>query len=104
MRAKLSEARRKLTSLSARQQAAVARKQFHATLPGTTSNGLARFEQMQARVEFAEAEATAFADLCEHRNDNLEASLTAREDAQSIEAELATLKQKVRSERERAGG
>jgi phage shock protein A len=68
MNAKLSEAKRNLTTLSARRQAAEVRKKAMNTMASAESLALGdgafeKFERMKEKVERAEAEAEALAEL-----------------------------------------
>ena len=67
MKAKLAEARRNLATLSARQRAADFRKKMERRAVGVTSeiddSAFAKFDRMKAKVEQAEAEAEALAEL-----------------------------------------
>ncbi len=68
MQARLSEAKRNLATLVARKRAADFRKKMH-SMPGLLDsplddkNAFAKFDRLQARVEQAEAEADALAEL-----------------------------------------
>ena len=67
MQAKLSEAKRNLSTLSARQRAADFKKKMHTTPSVLESSGaddaFSKFERMREKVERAEAEADALAEL-----------------------------------------
>lgn len=101
MKAKLSEGKRNLATLSARKRAADFRKKMETQAAGLTSDvdqsAFAKFDRMKAKVEQAEAEAAAMAELR-----GLETAAPA-EDVQcvsdegaDISAELADLKRKLR--------
>jgi phage shock protein A len=81
MRAKLAEARRKLATLSARKNAADARKQFSrfATGPFAQPSGFSRFAQLQDRVALAEAEANALLELHQAPTDDPDAEFASSE-------------------------
>ena len=101
MKAKLSEAKRSLASLSARQRAANFRKQMASQDIGVSSEveegAFTKFDRMKAKVEQAEAEAEAMAEL---RSSDVAAVSLADEDVFSsdddldISAELAQMKAK----------
>jgi len=64
MRLKLSEARRKLAEISARNRAAVARRKFVEAIPSEAASGAAStFDRICARVEQSEAESEALLEL-----------------------------------------
>ena len=64
------------------------------------TNGFARFERMSQRIDQAEAEARALAELHESGETDLEADIASREHARRVEDELATLKGRLRTSRE----
>jgi phage shock protein A len=99
MKAKVSEARRNLTTLSARQRAADFRKRMHCQAAGLTTDvgdrAFAKFDRLKARVEQTEAEAEAMAEL---RARNARAStddveVTGHE--LEVDAELAEIKRRL---------
>src|SRR5262245_335447 len=94
MRAKHSEAKRKLATLAARNRVAHARERFQTVSAGVAGprNAFAQFERMIEKVEFAEAEVDAMADLSRGDNTTVESAFNAREDDLAIEAELNALK------------
>lgn len=100
MKAKLAEGKRNLASLSARKQAADFRKKMDSQAAGLTAdvdqNAFAKFDRLKSKVEQAEAEAEAIAELR-----GMEAGGTA-EDVEEIPdeeldvaAELAELKRSL---------
>lgn len=101
MKAKLAEAKRNLSTLSARKKAADFKKKVHTSAvlseTGTTGDdAFAKFDRLRERVEQAEAEADALAELRGVATDDLdsrtaEASTPAQDE---IEAQLQALKQK----------
>ena len=105
MKAKLSEAKRSLASLSARQRAANFRKQMASQDIGVCSeveeDAFAKFDRMKNKVEQAEAEAEAMAEL---RNSGVAAVAIDDEDDFSsdedleVSAELARMKSKLEKE------
>jgi phage shock protein A len=97
MRAKESEARRKLASLAARRQAAQNSRASCEIAGGYSSrtNGFARFERMHHQIEQAEAESEALAELYENAAVRLEAEIASREEARRVEAELAAIKERL---------
>ncbi len=102
MRAKEAEARRKLASLSARRQMVEAGRALRGMTCSSSrgTNGFARFERMSQRIDQAEAEARALAELHESGETDLEADIASREHARRVEDELATLKGRLRTSRE----
>jgi phage shock protein A len=99
LKARRAEGARKLATLSARLKAAKACKTLQGLGPGPLfqPEGFARFARMQETVELAEAEARALIELHVGPGDELEAALEAREDERRIEAELAAIKETLRS-------
>ena len=99
MKAKLAEGKRNLTTLSARKRAADFRKKMDSQAAGlgaeVDDNAFAKFDRLKSKVEQAEAEAEAIAELR-----GLEAGGTAEDieipDGElDVSAELAELKEKV---------
>jgi phage shock protein A len=102
MKAKLAEAKRNLASLSARKRAADFRKKMDAQAAGLTTevndNAFAKFDRLKTKVEQAEAEAEAIAELR-----GMAAGGTAEDvdefdmadEESDVSAELAELKQKA---------
>lgn len=100
MQAKLAEAKRSLAILSARQRTADFRKKMHSTpgvldAPLDDDNAFAKFDRLRARVEQAEAEADALAELrgVAPSAQTAEAHATTAAD-DNLDAELARLKSK----------
>lgn len=96
MKAKLAEAKRNLATLSARQKAADVRKKYYTTQPETSDLSLdesafQKFERMRERVEQAEAEAEALAELQGFDSHETPEATVSSSDV-SIEAELEKLK------------
>ena len=98
MRAKQSEARRKLASLSGRRQVAEAGRALRgrAVAPTCAAKGFARFERLRPQIERAEAEALALGELYEGVDSSLEAEAASRERAHGVEAALKALKDRLR--------
>lgn len=98
MKAKHSEARRKLATLTARLRAADARQKLRGTLreDPLSSNGFATFERLRERVELAEAEAVALSGLLGEEGDEMAAEIEADEEGRRLEDELAAIKQALR--------
>lgn len=100
MKAKLAEAKRNLTTLSARKRAADFRKKLDSQAAGLTAevddSAFAKFDRLKSKVEQAEAEAEAIAELR-----GIEAGGTAEDVAEipeeevDVVAELAELKQRL---------
>lgn len=100
MKAKLSEAKRNLATLSARQRAADFRKKMQTVgskfQPELDDDAFAKFDRLKSRVEQAEAEAEAMAELsghCEPDMDELEKEF-ANDESAEVDAQLAELKKK----------
>jgi phage shock protein A len=100
MRAKMAEAKRNLATLSARKKAADFQKKVHTSAMDLEkgNNGddaFAKFDRMKERVERAEAEAEALAELRggPHTRDDSDLEITSSA-ADSLDAELAALKKK----------
>ena len=100
MKAKLAEAKRSLATLSARQRAADFRKKMQTmqTDAGTELNrdAFAKFERLRGKVERAEAEAEAYADLNASQQEDIdldEQFETSNDD--EIDARLAEMKAKA---------
>ena len=102
MQAKLSEAKRNLATLSARQRAADFKKKMHTNevaieTGAATDDAFAKFDRMREKVERAEAEAEALSELRGMKSsasDDSGSLPSAAED--EIDAELAALKKKNR--------
>lgn len=101
MRAKLAEAKRSLTTLSVRKRAADFRKRVECQAAGLTpevdETAFAKFDRLKAKVEQAEAEAEALAELRAGGKvaaEPIEEDISA--DVADVAAELAELKKKLR--------
>ena len=101
MKAKLAEAKRNLSTLSARQRAANFRKKMQSV--GTEvyteldEDAFAKFDRLRSRVEQAEAEAEAMAEL--HTPGAVDVDLEqefAEDEGAEVDAELAQLKRSLR--------
>jgi phage shock protein A len=90
MHARRAEASRKLATLTARRTAADARR--YARSAPSQLDAFARFERLSDKVELAEAEAEALAELEPGGDDSWFDELDAAEDQRAIDAELASLK------------
>jgi phage shock protein A len=99
MKAKVAEAKRNLTTLSARKRAADFRKRMEHTAAGLSTdvddNAFAKFERLKNRVEQAEAEAEALSELRGGAAAVGEDSESADGDT-DVAAELAELKRKLK--------
>lgn len=102
MKAKLAEAKRNLASLSARKKAADIRKKVYSSMDAESNleiedSAFEKFERMRERVEQAEAEADALAEL---RGMDLEPAIPAESEngEDPVEAELQALKQRKKAE------
>jgi phage shock protein A len=101
MQAKLAEAKRNLATLSARQRAADFKKKMHTSevaveTGGATDDAFAKFERMREKVERAEAEAEALAELRGTRSSAGDEGLSGLKSSadDEIDAELQALKKK----------
>jgi len=104
MKAKLSEAKRNLATLSARKRAADFRKRMETQAAGLTTevdeDAFAKFERMKSKVEQAEAEAEALAEL---RGTSVEQGAPVKEAPEEdldVAAELAELKKNLKGQAE----
>jgi phage shock protein A len=97
MKAKLAEAKRSLSTLSARKKAADFNKKLAtstAEVFATDDNAFAQFDRLRERVEHAEAEAEALAEL--HRGGSAERPAPESDkDDLNIEAQLQEMKKKL---------
>ena len=101
MKAKLSEAKRNLSTLSARQRAADFRKKMQTVGSEFQSDldddAFVKFDRLKSRVEQAEAEAEAMAELTGKPEPDLdlEEEFTTDEGAE-VDAQLAEMKKKMK--------
>lgn len=102
MKAKVAEARRNLTTLSARKRAADFRKRMDCTMANVSTelddNAFAKFERLKNRVEQAEAEAEALSELRGGTAMPADEPDSTNVDAE-VADELAELKRKLRKDR-----
>lgn len=100
MKAKLAEGKRNLATLSARKRAADFRKKMENQAAGVVSNvddcAFAKFDRMKAKVEQAEAEAAAMAELRGMEAGGTAEDVEVPEEELGVSAELAELKRKLR--------
>ncbi len=100
MKAKLAEGKRNLATLSARKRAADFRKKMETQAAGTVSDAddsaFAKFDRMKAKVEQAEAEAAAMAELRGMEAGGTAEEIETPEEGIDVSAELAELKRKLR--------
>ena len=100
MKAKMAEGRRNLATLSARKRAADFRKKMETQVAGASpevdDSAFAKFDRMKAKVEQAEAEAAAMAELRGMDADGTVADVEALDEDLDVSAELAELKRKLR--------
>ncbi len=100
MQAKLAEAKRNLATLSARQRAADFKKKMSTTeiavdTGAASDDAFAKFERMREKVERAEAEAEALAELRGVKSSASEEFSPSKSEADAeIDAELEALKRK----------
>lgn len=99
MRAKLAEAKRSLATLSARKKAADFRKKMHTSeldleTSSVSDDAFAKFDRLREKVERAEAEADALAELRSSPSHAENISVADSSDESSLEAELLALKKK----------
>jgi phage shock protein A len=99
MKAKLAEGKRNLATLSARKRAADFRKKMECQAAGAVSDlddsAFAKFDRMKAKVEQAEAEAAAMAELRGMGTSGTAEDIEAPEEDLDVSAELAELKRKL---------
>ena len=101
MKSKLSEAKRNLATLSARQRAADFRKKMQLSGADVATelddDAFAKFDRLRSRVEQAEAEAEAMAELSDKpvADADLEEEFEEDEGAE-VDAQLAELKKKMK--------
>ncbi len=100
MKAKHAEAKRQLATLAARTKAAEARSKLKSATSDVQlqTDAFSKFDRMKEKVEMAEAEADALAEL--QRDDalggaDLDAELGFSDDDLSVDAELDELKKKL---------
>lgn len=100
MKAKMAEANRRLATLTARKRAADFRKKLHGAPVALPSDhqAFAKFDRLRQRVELAEAEADALAEL-NAAPPNQEVTLDSSDDCAGaeIDAELLQLKKEVKA-------
>ncbi|NIA07020.1 MAG: hypothetical protein GWP14_05200 [Actinobacteria bacterium] len=100
MEAKLAEAKRRLTTLSARNRVADLRTKVTEVAEGTSSKGsaFAKFDRMREKVEMAEAQADAMRELGSGTGVGADPALETEHQATDaeVDAELAELKKKVK--------
>ena len=100
MKAKLAEGKRNLATLSARKRAADFRKnmenQAACVLSDVDDSAFAKFDRMKAKVEQAEAEAAAMAELRGMEPGVSVETCEVSDEELSVTAELAELKRKLR--------
>ena len=96
LREKHASARRQLSALLARQAAADARRRFRSAAPGfqTAHASLTRFDHFREKIELAEAEAVALAELELGVNEVESSDFDVDDRSQAIETELAALKER----------
>ncbi len=99
MKAKLAEAKRNLTTLSVRQRAANFRKKLDSQAAGVSTdvddNAFAKFDRLKSKVEQAEDEAEAIAELRAEQAGGTVEDLDIPDDELDVSAELADLKKKL---------
>ena len=102
MQAKLAEAKRSLANLVVRKRSADFRKKLDAQAAGLSAavdeTAFDKFDRLKAKVEQAEAEAEAVAELRAGRagSDNAEDVEVVDENLSDVDAELAALKRKIK--------
>jgi phage shock protein A len=99
MKAKLAEAKRNLATLSARKRAADFRIKLDAQAAGLTTevdeSAFAKFDRLKSKVEQAEAEAEALAELRSEQAGAAPEDIEVPEEELDVAAELAELKKKL---------
>ena len=93
MRAKLSEAKRSLATLTARHRAAKVRQA--SVDPGVGTDAFDKFERIREKVEMAEAEADAMRELAGAAVTNDEPPCEPEDESADVAAELEKLKKKL---------
>ena len=100
MKAKLAEGKRNLATLSARKRAADFRKKMESQAAGLSTevdeDAFVKFDRLKSKVEQAEAEAEALAELRGGVSAPSPEDATGPEEDIDLEAELAELKKKVK--------
>lgn len=100
MKAKLAEGKRNLATLSARTRAANFRRKMESQAAGVVpefdESAFAKFDRMKAKVERAEAEAAAMAELRGMEAGGTAEDVEAPEEELDVSAELAELKRKLK--------
>ncbi len=100
MKAKLAEAKRNLTTLSARKRAADFRKKMDQQVVGMATevddSAFAKFDRLKSKVEQAEAEAEAMAELRGAEAGGTAEDIQIPDDELDIDAELAEMKGKLK--------
>jgi phage shock protein A len=101
MKAKLAEAKRNLATLSARTRAADFRMKMDTQAAGLSAevdeSAFAKFDRLKAKVEQAEAEAEAMAELrSQHTAPAREEAAEVADEDLDVAAELAELKRKLK--------
>jgi phage shock protein A len=104
MEAKLADAQRRLNTLVARNRAAEIRTKMANTEAGprlNDSDAFSKFDRLSRKVEMAEAEAEAMAELARSRKpaeeEPVEPHVEAAAESLEVDAELAALKQKLKA-------
>jgi len=99
MKAKLAEAKRNLTTLSARQKAANFRKKMDSQAAGVSTDvkddAFAKFDRLKSKVEAAEDEAEAIAELRAEQAGGTVEDIDSPDEELDMSAELAELKKKL---------
>ena len=101
MKSKLAGAKRNLATLSARKRSAYFRKKMDTTAAGISvdidDNVFAKFDRLKSKVEQAEAEADAIAELRDSSpSDEAFDAAESDDETLDVEAELAELKKKAK--------
>lgn len=100
MKAKLAEGKRNLSTLSARKRAADFRRKMESQATGVVADvddsAFAKFDRMKAKVEQAEAEAAAMAELRGIDVGRTACDVEIPDEELDVSAELAEMKRKLR--------
>jgi phage shock protein A len=101
MKAKMAEAKRNLATLSARQKAATVRQKAYLASDQSRDVGLddeafKKFDRLREKVEMAEAEAEALAEL---RGGGVDASFDRIDDSQAADADIEDELRKLKGQR-----
>lgn len=95
LKAKLSEARSRQSTLIARSQAAKAQKEMNKSLSGVGSDAFGKFDKYENKIEQLESEAEAFGELTGSSETDLEEEFKQLSTSSSADSDLEALKAKM---------